>query len=124
MFGGTAQHPRCEQEQHRPADQGDRDSDRHELNIVSSTPAGSAMPAMSRLELVPIRVAEPASVVACATGSSTPRAGTPDWRSSSLAAGKSIATIGVVLISADAMPTGGTSRARVWVAVVTPLSKR
>jgi len=71
------------------------------------------MPAMSRLELVPISVAEPASVVACATGSSTPRAGTPDWRSSSLAAGMSIATIGVVLISAEATPTGGTRRARV-----------
>ena len=33
-------------------------------NIVRCTPAGSASPAMSRLELVPIRVAEPVKVVA------------------------------------------------------------
>ena len=33
-------------------------------NMVNSTPSGSAKPAMSRLELVPMSVAEPARVVA------------------------------------------------------------
>jgi hypothetical protein len=79
---------------------------------------------MSRLELVPIRVADPASVVACATGSSTPRAGTPDCCSSSLAAGISMATIGVVLMSADRIPTGGMSRRNVCLVLVTPASSR
>ena len=30
VLGGAAQHPGCEQEQHRPADEGDRDGDGHE----------------------------------------------------------------------------------------------
>ena len=62
---------------------------------------------MSRLELVPISVAEPASVVACATGSNTPRAGMPDRCSSSFVAGINMAMIGVVLISPDSTPHRG-----------------
>ena len=79
---------------------------------------------MSRLELVPIRVAEPASVVACAIGSSTARAGTPLVCSSSLVAGISMAMIGVVLINVDSTPTGGISRARARRIEVTPDSSR
>ena len=79
---------------------------------------------MSRLELVPIKVAEPASVVACAIGSSTARAGTPLVCSSSLVAGISMAMIGVVLISADSTPTGGINRARARRIEVTPDSSR
>lgn len=78
-------------------------------NIDNATPDGAASAAINRLELVPIRVAEPASVVTCAIGSRTPRAGTPDCCSSSFAAGMSIATIGVVLIRAETNPTGGIS---------------
>ena len=92
--------------------------------MFTLTPKGSARPAMSRLELVPMRVADPARVVAWAMGSSTPRAGTPDCCSSSLAAGMSIATIGVVLISAETNPTGGMRRRSAWPAVVTPESRR
>ena len=56
-------------------------------NIVSSTPSGAARPAMSRLELVPISVADPASVVAWAMGGGTATRGTPECCSSSWAAG-------------------------------------
>ena len=93
-------------------------------NIDTSTPAGAASPAISRLELVPIKVAEPASVVACAMGSNTERAGTPDCCCSSLAAGISMATRGVVLISADTNPTGGMSRPNACRGVATPASSR
>lgn len=79
---------------------------------------------MSRLELVPIRVAEPARVVAWAMGRSTARAGTPLVCSSSLVAGISIAMIGVVLISADSTPTGGISRANAPRTDATPDSRR
>ena len=82
------------------------------------------MPAISRLELVPIRVADPASVVACAMGSSTARAGTPLVCSSSLVAGISIAMIGVVLIRAESTPTGGISRASAPRTLLTPASRR
>lgn len=93
-------------------------------NIDRLTPSGFAMPAMSRLELVPIRVADPASVVAWAIGSSTPRAGIPDCCSSSLVAGMSMAMIGVVLISADRTPTGGINRTSVCRTESTPDSSR
>ena len=66
---------------------------------------------MSRFELVPMRVTDPASVVTCAIGSSTSRAGTFRVCSSSLDAGISMATSGVLFIRAEAMPTG-TSRRR------------
>ena len=69
-------------------------------------------------------VADPASVVAWAMGSSTPRAGTPECCSSSWVAGMSIATMGVVLINAETNPTGGMSRRNAWPEVVTPDSKR
>lgn len=75
---------------------------------------------MRRLELVPIRVAEPASVVAWAIGRRTPRAGTPDCCCSSFAAGMSIATIGVVLMRAETKPTGGMRRSNAWLEVCTP----
>ena len=93
-------------------------------NIDRLTPSGLAIPAISRLELVPIRVADPARVVACAVGSSTPRAGTPLVCSSSLVAGMSIAMIGVVLISAESTPTGGISRTSAPRTELTPASRR
>lgn len=93
-------------------------------NIDTSTPAGAASPAINRLELVPIRVAEPARVVAWAMGNNTERAGTPDCCWSSLAAGISMATSGVVLMSADTRPVGGISRPSACRGVLTPASSR
>ena len=87
-----------------------------------STFACPAIPAIKRLELVPISVTEPASVVACAIGSNTCRAGMPRVCCSSFIAGISIATIGVVLIVAESTPTGTISLRNAWVAVCTPES--
>lgn len=87
-------------------------------NMLRFTPADAANPAMIRLELVPISVVDPASVVACATGSSTLRAGIPARCCTSLVAGMSIATIGVVLISDEISPTGGMSRTSIRVGLV------
>ena len=50
----------------------------------------------------------------CAIGSMTSRAGMSRVCSSCLVAGMSMATIGVVFISADATPTGTPSRASAW----------
>ena len=91
-------------------------------NIDTWTPAVPAMPAMSRLELVPMSVIEPASVVTWATGRSTSRAGTSRVCSSSFDAGISMATIGVVFIRPEATPTGTTNRRSDWRAVVTVAS--
>jgi len=88
-------------------------------SIVMSTPAGAAMPAMSRFELVPISVTEPARVVMCATGSSTSRALMPRFCSSSLAAGTSMATIGVVFIRPDPTLIGSASRRTACCALLT-----
>ena len=93
-------------------------------SIDTWTPAVPAMPAMSRFELVPMRVIEPASVVTWATGSSTSRAGTSRVCSSSFDAGISMATIGVVFIRPEATPTGTMSRRSDWRAVVTVDSSR
>ena len=79
-------------------------------SIDISTPRWQAIPAMTRFELVPISVTEPARVVTCATGSSTSRAGMRRDCSSCRVAGISIATIGVVLISAEATPIGHRRR--------------
>ena len=81
-----------------------------------------AMPAINRLELVPIKVIEPASVVTWVMGSSSSRADTPRDCSSSLLAGTSMATIGVVLIKADITPIGPISRRRACRAVLTVAS--
>ena len=75
-----------------------------------STPRSPAIPAITRFELVPISVTEPASVVTWASGSSTSRAGIRLVCSSCRAAGINSATSGVVLISADATPIGAASR--------------
>ena len=72
--------------------------------------APPARPAITRFELVPISVTDPARVVTCASGSSTSRAGMRRVCSSWRVAGISIATSGVVLISADATPIGTDSR--------------
>ena len=93
-------------------------------NIPTATPAEVAIPAISRLELVPMRVVDPAKVVAWAMGRSTRRAGI--WRvcCSSRAAGMSMATIGVVLIIAENRPMGAMSRSNTCVAEVTVLRSR
>lgn len=88
-------------------------------NIRTSTPLAPAIPAISRLELVPMRVIEPARVVTCAIGSSTSRAGIPRLCSNCFDAGISIATMGVVFISAEPIPTGNISRASACWAVST-----
>lgn len=93
-------------------------------NIVTCTPLGAAREAMIRLELVPMSVADPASVVAWAIGYSTLRAGTPDWCSSSCEVGMSMATIGVVLMSDETNPTGGMSRRSACRGELTPASSR
>ena len=61
---------------------------------------------------MPISVTDPASVVTCAIGSSTSRAGIRRVCSSCRLAGISIATSGVVLISADATPIGADQPAQ------------
>ena len=91
-------------------------------SIVMSTPAGAAMPAMSRFELVPISVTEPARVVMCAMGSSSSRALMPRFCSSSLAAGTSMATIGVVFIRPEPTPMGSARRRKACWALVTVAS--
>jgi hypothetical protein len=73
---------------------------------------------MTRFELVPISVTEPARVVMCAIGSSTSRAGMRRVCSSCRAAGIRSATIGVVLISAEATPVGSESRRSTCCAVL------
>jgi hypothetical protein len=88
-------------------------------SIAMSMPAGAAMPAMSRFELVPIRVTDPARVVMWAMGSSSSRALMPRFCSSSLAAGTSMATIGVVFIRPEPVPMGSASRRRACWALVT-----
>ena len=93
-------------------------------NIDMLTSAELAMPAISRLELVPTSVMLPARVVAWAIGSRTCRAGIALVCCSSLTAGISMATIGVVLMRADATPTGTIRRRSVWDAVVTVDSNR
>ncbi len=77
------------------------------------------MPAISRFELVPIRVIVPHNVVMWAIGSITCRAGMFRVCSRLLVAGMSIATIGVVFISAEPTPTGAASRRSACSAVTT-----
>ena len=84
-----------------------------------SMPRLPAMPAISRLELVPISVIEPASVVRCAIGSIISLAGIDRVCSSCLLAGISMATIGVVFIRPEATPTGAASRRSACGALVT-----
>ena len=93
-------------------------------SIPTSTSLSAAMPAISRFELVPMSVTEPASVVMWAIGSRSSRAGTRRVCSSSLAAGMSIATIGVVFMSADATPIGSARRRSACWAVLTVESSR
>ena len=88
-----------------------------------STPLVAAMPPINRLELVPMRVIDPARVVMCAIGSMTSRAGMSRVCSNCLVAGMSMATIGVVFISADARPTGTARRPSAWLEVVAPASR-
>ncbi len=82
------------------------------------------MPAISRFELVPMSVTEPASVVMWAIGSRSSRAGIRRVCSSSLAAGMSIATIGVVFMRADPTPIGSVRRRSACRAVLTVESSR
>ena len=73
---------------------------------------------------MPISVIEPASVVMWAIGSITSRAGMLRVCSRPLVAGISMATIGVVFISADATPTGAARRRNACCAVSAWASNR
>jgi len=82
-------------------------ADRHTAandSIPMFTPCPWAIPAISRFELDPINVTDPAKVATYVIGSSTSRAGMRLVCSSCRAAGIRSATSGVVLISADATP--------------------
>ena len=79
---------------------------------------------MSKFELVPISIDDPASVVRARSGAARHGRGTPERCCSSLLAGMSIATIGVVLISAETNPTGGMSRRSACAGLCTVASNR